>query len=182
MGRYLKHAVRRGVHDQISRPHMGIPIVLNHLGSRIGQVAEGPSSRLGAESLQNLGRKSLRISWQRSGRTNSRNLPVAYSGILPLGSLPHTSISGPKSADAADTLHPLRHRLSGLDTLDPVDAKQSQLSHMRHGKERTGRHGSQCIHIHIPILSRIFHSADSETVQDDQKHSFPIFHTLFCPF
>lgn len=55
MGRYLEHAVRRCIDDQIAACHMGIPIVLNHGRAGIGQVAEHASSRPFAESLNRNG-------------------------------------------------------------------------------------------------------------------------------
>ena len=66
IGRNLKYAVRRSIHDQISRAHMGIPVLLYHLSPGIGQIAQHPSAGAAAKLLQHLLGESLGISGQRT--------------------------------------------------------------------------------------------------------------------
>ena len=61
VGGDLKHAVRRGVDDEVARAKMLLAVVGDDLGARIGQIANDASSRATGKLVKKLLREAIGI-------------------------------------------------------------------------------------------------------------------------
>ena len=93
MRRDLKHAVRRGIDDQLARFQMLAAIIQDDLRAGIGPVAQHAAPRRFGKSVEHLRGEPLRIGWQRLIGNQSADLPVPDGGILAPGAL-HTAAKG----------------------------------------------------------------------------------------
>ena len=78
----LEYAVRGGVYNKLSRPHVLVTVVADNVRAGVGKVAQRAPARSFLECGNNLGGEAVRICRKGTLGDNSHKLPVTDGGVL----------------------------------------------------------------------------------------------------
>ena len=167
VGGDLKHAVGAGVDDEGILLHGLLAVVLQHLCTGVGLVAEDFVAGLFLELVDEAVREAVREGGQRLGADDTGDLPVADGGILAHALL----LQAGKGTGGRVGLFARGH------TVDVEQSEFFQVGAVEVGVVGDGAEGVG------PLIAKgggIRLCADAKAVQNDQKNA--LFHYAFTPF
>ena len=167
VGGHLKYAVGTGVDDKGVFFHGLLAVILQHLRTGIGLVAQHLVAGLFLKLVDERLREALRKGGQRFGADNARDLPVTDGGILAHALL----LQAGKGADGRCGLFACGHA---------INVEHAHL--LQVGAVEVGMfcNGTQGVGALIAKGGGIRLCANAKAVEDDQKNT--LFNIVFSPF
>ena len=166
VGGDLEYAVGAGVDDQLAGAQMLFPVIPDHIGAGIGQVAEHAPAGALFKLPDHLVGEAIGIGGQRLGADQTGDLPMADGGILALAAL-------------------LQAAKGGLGLVHvpafggALDIEHSQPGQVGSGKVGMGGNGCQGVGAGIAEIGGVGGVAHTEAVQHNEKYTF--FHNSLLP-